>query len=211
MLPCGCARRSPRASTTATWQMARARAPPEGWAANSSATAQPPALWPAAPRAAQPGASGRTCSVPNTRHRPSQPPTPNEGGGHHQAQLLARARLLRRHRPTQAAAAARPDRQRAGGAEHQRVAVAVRLRRDRGADRAAGAGTVVDQARRAEILAELLTHHARPPAGRTARRGREGQPDWPVAVPRSGARYLVPRSEDPRRYAWGQVSPLTNP
>ena len=66
---------------------------------------------------------------------------------------------------------------RAGGRQQQRVAVGRRLGREVGADGAAGARLVVDDQRRAQLLAHLLRQGAREEVGGAAGRERHDQAD----------------------------------
>ena len=74
----------------------------------------------------------------------------------------------------------RSDRQRAGIAEQQRVAVGIALRHRLGADGAAGAGAVVDHDFFAEQFAHLVGNAAADDRGRAARRERDHQRDGAV-------------------------------
>ena len=76
----------------------------------------------------------------------------------------------------------RPDRERAGIAEHQRVAVGLALRDRLGADGAAGAGPVVDHDLFAEQFAHLVGDAAADDRGAAARRERNHQRDRPARI-----------------------------
>ena len=87
----------------------------------------------------------------------------------------------------------RPDRERAGVAEHQRVAVGLAFGDRLGADGAAGAGAVVDHDLFAEQLAHLVGDAAADDRGRAARRKRNHQRD------RAGRIVLRVRGDATRR------------
>ena len=74
----------------------------------------------------------------------------------------------------------RPDRERAGIAEQQRVAVRIALRHGLGADRAAGAGPIVDHNFFTEQFAHLVGDAAAHDRGAATRRERNHQRDRPV-------------------------------